>query len=70
VKYFLLDTSGEAAASSGVVCVAMLFANYSFNVIPDDFFKESRFIYRFANEIKQQPTYAGFRLIMNISQQE
>jgi len=65
VKYYLAEMAADTPGSSGVVCVTMRFSNYSENMISDDTFKESQFVYRFADEIKLQPSYEGFRLMIN-----
>jgi hypothetical protein len=65
VKYYLTEMALETPGASGVACVAMNFSNYSENVISDSEFKESKYVYRFADEIKLQPAFEGFRLMMN-----
>ncbi len=65
VKYYLTEMTSDTPGASGVVCVTMDFSNYSENLISDDEFNESKFVYRFADEIKLQPAYEGFRLIIN-----
>jgi hypothetical protein len=65
VKYYLTEMASDVAGASGVVCVAMNFSNYSENIIGDDEFKESKYVYRYADEIKLQPPYEGFRLMVN-----
>lgn len=70
VKYYLTEMAGDTLATSGVVCITMNFSNYSESLISDDDFKESKFIYRFADEIKLQPAYEGFRLMINTKKDE
>jgi len=65
VKYYLADMAADKPGTSGVVCVTMYFTNYSEKLISDDEFRESKFVFRFADEVKLQPAYADFRLMMN-----
>ena len=65
VKYYLAEMASDTQGASGVVCIAMNFSNYSENVIDDDEFKESKYVFHFGDEIKLQPPYEGFRLMIN-----
>jgi hypothetical protein len=66
VKYYLTEMAPDTPGASGVVCVTIQFSNYSENMLSDDAFSESKFVYRFADEVKLQPAYRDFRLMMNV----
>lgn len=64
VKYYLKDSeSGDDPNSSGIVCVAFTFSNYSTESVGEAYFDESKFIRRYGDQIIAQPAFEGFKLI-------
>lgn len=71
VKYYIPDPGDEdnPPVSSGVVCITINFLNYSEAPINEEYFNESKFIYRQGNELLSQPAFTGYRIIANIQDQ-
>lgn len=70
VKYYMSEAVGEDnPGSSGVVCITIGFSNYSGQVIDEDYFNETKFIYRQGDQFLTQPAFAGFRLMVSGSNQ-
>lgn len=65
VKYYLTEIAPDTPGASGVVCITMNFSNYSEDVIDDDEFKESKYVFHLGDEIKLQPPFESFRLMIN-----
>lgn len=65
VKYYLPDPEhSDTPGSSGVICVSINFSNYSAQLISEDYFNESKFIYRQTDQVVPAPSFAGFRVVM------
>lgn len=65
IKYYLMDAEAlEEPNSSGVVCVALDFSNYSTAAVNEDYFNETKFIHRQGGQLVVQPAFAGYQLIM------
>lgn len=65
VKYYLAGAAGDTPGGSGVTLITMNFDNYSDAVNSDEYFKESKFVYRHVDEILAQPAYSGYKIIFS-----
>lgn len=78
IRYYMTDGSNTPSVDlptvagggtgapelSGVTCITMTFSGYDENVVSEEYFRDAKFVYRYGNEIKLQPPYAGFRLML------
>jgi hypothetical protein len=71
VKYYLQDNDmgADNPGSSGVICITISFSNYSDTVVSEEYFNESKFVYRQGSELQLRPAYSGFRLINTTNNQ-
>ena len=55
------DTTTTAAI------IKIVFSNYSYQVVDDSYFQESKFIYTVSDKVYLKPDYANFQLMVNTS---
>ena len=67
ITYFIKTPAYDDGSGSGISMIKIIFSNYSYDIIGNNFFQEDKFIYKQGDKFFAQPSYSNFQLMVHTS---